>query len=67
MNKKYCMLSLLLHKFDNNIVNVIMEANYVDPNQTAPTGSILFVKEACKTFQQTTKVEDFCCDWRLKG
>ena len=31
----------------------------MDPNQTAPTGSILFVKEACKTFQQTTKVMIF--------
>ena len=40
----------------------------MDPDQTAPTGavwswSILFVEKASKTIQQTTKAEDFCCDW----
>ena len=36
------------------------------PNKTAPTGAVwsgstLFVKEASKTFQQTTEADDFCC------
>ena len=32
------------------------------PDKTAPTsGSTLFVEEASKTFQQTTKADDFCC------
>ena len=44
----------------------------MDPDQTAPigavrSGSTLFVGQASKTFQQTTKADDFCCDWRFKG
>ena len=38
-------------------------------NKTAPTvrsGSTLFVEEAPKTFQQTTKADDYC-DWHFKG
>ena len=31
------------------------------------SGSILFAIEDSKTFQQTTKADDFCCDWRFKG
>ena len=43
----------------------------MDSDQTAPigavlSGSTLFVIKACKTFQQTTKTDDFCCDWRFK-
>ena len=43
------------------LVNGRIEANSVDPDQTAPTGSLesgstLFVEEASKTFQQTTFV-----------
>ena len=49
-----------------------IEANSVDPEQTALYRSslnwgILFVREAFSTFQQTKKVDDFCCDWRIKG
>ena len=49
-----------------------IEANSVDPEQTAPigavySGSTLFAIEASKTFQQKNKAEDFCCDWRFKG
>ena len=41
----------------------------MDPDQTAPigavwSGSTLFVAKASKTFQKTTKTDDFCCDWR---
>ena len=40
-------------------------------DQTAPigavcSGSTLFVGKASKTFQQITKADDFCCDWRFK-
>ena len=49
-----------------------IEANSLDPEQTAPigavwTGSTLFAIEASLTFQQTRKSDDFCCDWRIKG
>ena len=49
-----------------------IEANSVDSEQTAPmgavfSGSILFAIQAFKTFQQTRKADDFCCDWRIKG
>ena len=46
-----------------------IEANSVDLEQTAPilSGSTLFAIEASKTFQQTRKADDFCCDWRFKG
>ena len=44
----------------------------MDPDQTAPigpvwSGSTLFVGKASKTFQQTTKADNFCCDGRFKG
>ena len=49
-----------------------IEANSVDPEQTAPigavwSGSTLFAIEASISFQQTWKADDFCCDWRIKG
>ena len=49
-----------------------IEANSVDPEQTAPigavgSGSTLFAIEASITFEQTRKAGDFCCDWRFKG
>ena len=36
----------------------------MDPDQTAPIGSesTMFVGKASKTFQQTTKADEFCCD-----
>ena len=54
------------------LTNLIIEVNRVDRDQTAPiravrSGFTLIVLEAYKTFQQTTKVDDFCCDWRFKG
>ena len=36
------------------------------PDQTV-SGYTLFVGKASKTFQQTTKADGFCCDWRFKG
>ena len=33
-------------------------------DQTAP---ILFVGKASKTFQLTTKADNFCCYWHFKG
>ena len=56
----------------NNTDKLSIEANSVDPEQTDPigavcSGSTLFAIEASKTFQQTRKAVDFCCDWRIKG
>ena len=47
------------------MMNLSIEANSVDPEQTAPigtvrSGSTLFVIEASYTFQQTRKTDDFC-------
>ena len=49
------------------LVNVSIEANSVDQDQTAPTGAIcsgstLCVKEASKKFQLKAKADNFCCD-----
>ena len=53
------------------LTKLSIETNSVDPDQTAPIGAVwsestLFVEKASKTFQQTTKAADFCCDWRLR-
>ena len=49
-----------------------LEANSVDPEQTAPRSSLVWVHTVChrgglKTFQQTRKAENFCCDWCITG
>ena len=49
-----------------------IQSNSVDLEQTAPIGAAwsrftLFAIEASETFQQTSKADDFCCDWRIKG
>ena len=46
-------------------VCVSVETNCVDP-EAVWSWSTLFVGKASKTFQQTTKAEDFCCDWLLE-
>ena len=55
----------------NNTDELSIEANSVDPEQTAPIAvcseSTLSAIEASLTFQQTRKADDFCCDWRIKG
>ena len=45
------------------LTNVSIEANSVDPDQTAPT---LFDQKASEIFQQTTKIDVFCCDWHFE-
>ena len=58
------------------LTNLSIEANNVDPDQTAPlssasliravlSGSTLFVKEASATFKEMIKSDDFCCDRRF--
>ena len=52
------------------LTNLSIETNSVGPDQTAPTravlsGSTLFVKKVSEIFQQTTKTDDFYCDWRF--
>ena len=44
----------------------------MDPDQTAPIAAVwsestLFAGKASKTFQQTTKANNFSCDWWFKG
>ena len=43
-----------------------MGANSVDEDQTAPTGSTMFVKEAFN-ISIDWKHRNFCCGWRFKG
>ena len=52
------------------MTNLSIEANSVDPEQTAPIGAVwsgatLFVIEASYIVQQTRKADDFCCNWRF--
>ena len=45
-----------------------IQANSVDPNQTAP--SLIWVHTVCKNVlkpQADDKVDDKCCDWQFKG
>ena len=53
-------------KADIFIVIGALRSSSVEPDQTAP-GSTLFLKKAFKQFQQMTKVDVSCCDWRYKG
>ena len=41
------------------LMDVSIEANSVDPDQTAPT----FDQDESKLFQQTIRADDLCCDW----
>ena len=59
-------------KLHNITDELSIEANSVDPEQTAPigavwSGSTLFAIEASYTFQQTRKADNFCCNWHIKG
>ena len=59
-------------KLPNITDELSIEANSVDPEQTAPigavwSGSTLFPIEASLTFQQRRKADDFCYDWCIKG
>ena len=62
----------MLHIFANIIDNVgDMEANSVDPDQTAPAGAVwsgsTLLKRLFNTFQQMEKAENFCRDWHVRG
>ena len=53
-------------------VNISVEANSVNPDETAPTGTVLsestlFAKEVSKTFQQKAKADDFAVIGALRG
>ena len=43
-------------------INLSTEANSVDPDQT---GSTPLEQESSKTFRQTTKADNICCDWHF--
>ena len=44
-----------------------IQANSVDPDQTAPrSGSTLFAKMTFKS-QADDKADNNCCDWQFKG
>ena len=60
-------------KYLPNITDQLsIEANSVDPEQTASIGAVwswftLLAIEASYTFQQTRKADNLCCDWHIKG
>ena len=59
-------------KLPNIIDELSIEANSMDPEQTAPigavwSGSTLFAIEASYTFQQMRKADNFCCNRHIKG
>ena len=72
MHLKLSSAGVVCCKYLPNITDELsIEANSVDPEQTAPIGaawfgSTLFVIQASSAFQQTIKADDFCCDWRIK-
>ena len=46
-----------------------IQANNVDPDQTAPRGSLIWVYTVCKNdlkSQADDKADDNCCDWQFK-
>ena len=73
MHLKMLSAEVVCCKYLPNITDELsIEANSVDPEQTAPIGAVwsgytLFAIEASLTFQQMRKADDFCCDWRIKG
>ena len=73
MHLKMSSAEVFCCKYLPNFTDILnIEANSVDPEQTAPigavwSGSTLFAIEASYTFKQTRKADDFCCDWRIKG
>ena len=63
MHLKKLFAELVCCKCLRNITDELsIDAYSVDPEQTAP-----FAMEVSLTFQQTSKAEDFCCDWCIKG
>ena len=48
-----------------------IQANSVDPDQTAPRGAVWSGSTVCKNdflkSQADDKADDNCCDWQLKG
>ena len=46
-------------KLPNITDQLSIEANSVDPEQTAPT--------VCHRGYLNISADDFCCDWRIKG
>ena len=47
-----------------------IQANSVDPDQTAPRSSLIWVYTVCKNdlkSQADDKADDNCCDWQFMG
>ena len=47
-----------------------IQANSVDPDQTVPRSSLIWVHTVCKNdlkSQTDDKADDNCCDWQFKG
>ena len=65
-------LSRLFHIFDNLIGLCKYRGKQCGPRSDCCRGSSLILiyavcREASKTFQQTIKADNFCCDWSFKG
>ena len=62
----YICLSRLLHIFAN-ITDCKFRGKQFGPRSDCSCSSRLFDQEASNTFQQTTKADDFCCEWCFEG
>ena len=73
MHLKMSSAEVVCCKWLPNFTDILsIEANSVDPEQTAPigavwSGSTLSAIEASQTFQQTRNADYFCCDLRIKS
>ena len=70
--KNLVCFSHLLHIFTSILTNLSIEANNVDPDQTAPigavwSGSTMFVQDAFFNIRADDKTDAIYCFWRFKG
>ena len=69
MSSVYVVCWIFLQTFQ---IYFCIQANHVDPYQTAPTGAVwsgstMFAKMTFKITQADDKADDNCCDWQFKG
>ena len=69
-SKNVVYLCSLLNIFETFRTYFSIQANSVDPDQTAPS-SLIWVHTVCKKrllkSQADDKPDDNCCDWQFKG
>ena len=68
MSSVYVVCWIFLQTFQ---IYFCIQPNSVDPDQTAPKGSLIWVHTVCKNdflnSQADDKADDNCCEWQFKG